>query len=351
MTAGTLARRARQQPGPSGATRPATTTIVVALGLALLVMGAVWDLSIGASGMSLGTALRDLAGPASSLGHQIVWTIRLPRVLLAAIVGCTIAVSGVIMQGAAANPLAAPDIVGVSAGAALVGVVGTVVSASLSGTGLVLASIAGAAVAAFCVIGVAGAGQGRTGAARLALAGVTVTAMLLALTQAVLLLNQTGTSGVFFWLVGGVNFASWSDIQTIAPWSAVGVVAAILLARPLNILALGGDSARGLGLNVTRTRILGVLCTVCLAGSAVAVAGPVAFVGLIIPHIVRLLVGSNHLVVIPVSGLCGAALLTLADVASRYVQFPFETPTGVVTALLGTPFFIYLARSQARRKR
>src|SRR5262249_12632350 len=230
----------------------------------------------------------------------------MPRVLLAAITGCTIAVSGVIMQGTAANPLAAPDIVGVSAGAALVGVAGTVIFTGLGGTALGLASIGGAgrarggravgaAAAAFCVIGVAGAGQGRTGPARLALAGVTVTAMLLALTQAVLLLHQTGTAGVFFWLVGGVNFASWQDIHTIAPWAAAGLAGAMLLARPLNILALGEDTARGLGLNVTRTRILGVLCTVCLAGSAVAVAGPIAFVGLIVPHIVRLLVGTNHL--------------------------------------------------------
>ena len=352
MAAGTLAGRAGPRPGPSAATTRRTATLaVVVLGLALLVAGAAWDLGIGASGMSPGAVLHALAGPASSISHQIVWTIRMPRVLLAAITGCTIAVSGVIMQGTAANPLAAPDIVGVSAGAALVGVAGTVIFTGLGGTALVLASIGGAAAAAFCVIGVAGAGQGRTGPARLALAGVTVTAMLLALTQAVLLLHQTGTAGVFFWLVGGVNFASWQDIHTIAPWAAAGLAGAMLLARPLNILALGEDTARGLGLNVTRTRILGVLCTVCLAGSAVAVAGPIAFVGLIVPHIVRLLVGTNHLVVIPVTGLCGAALVTLADVACRYVQFPFETPTGVVTALLGTPFFIYLARSQARRTR
>src|SRR5260370_22113053 len=150
MAAGTLAGRAGPRPGPSVATRNATTGVVVVLGLALLVAGAVWDLGIGASGMSPSAVLHALAGPASSLSHQIVWTIRVPRVLLAAIIGCTIAVSGVIMQGTAANPLSAPDIVGVSAGAALVGVAGTVIFAGLSGTALVLASIGGAAPPAFC---------------------------------------------------------------------------------------------------------------------------------------------------------------------------------------------------------
>jgi iron complex transport system permease protein len=290
--------------------------------------------------------LSGLVGHPGSLNHQILWNIRMPRVALAAMVGCTMAVSGVIMQGVAANPLAAPDIVGVSAGSALVAVAGSTVFASINGTALVLLSFAGAAVAAFVVMGVASAGQGRTSPVRLALAGVTVTAMLMSLTQALLLLHQNGTAGIFVWLVGGVNSAQWSDLTTAGPWAAIGLVGALLLAVSLNVLAMGEDSARGVGLNVDRTRRLGVLCVVCLAGSAVAVAGPVAFIGLIVPHITRRLVGVNHLVVVPVAGLLGATLLMLADVVCRYIQFPFETPTGIVTALLGAPFFIYLARQQ-----
>jgi iron complex transport system permease protein len=319
---------------------------VVLVGAALLLLGAGWDLSIGAHPMSAQQLLSGLVGHPDSLNHQILWDIRMPRVALAALVGCTMAISGVLMQGVAANPLAAPDIVGVSAGAALVAVAGSTVFARVNGTELVLLSIGGAAAAAFAVMGVASAGQGRTSPIRLALAGVTVTAMLMSMTQALLLLHQNGTAGIFVWLVGGVNSAQWSDITTIGPWIAVGLVGALLLAVPLNILAMGEDSARGVGLNVNRTRTLGVLCVVCLAGAAVAVAGPVAFIGLIVPHITRQLVGVNHAVVIPVAGLLGAALLMLADVLCRYIQYPFETPTGIVTAVLGAPFFIYLARHQ-----
>ena len=345
--------RRRPPAGSSRRPRPRarSVSLVVAVALSLLILGGLWDLSIGTSSMSLVDVVRAIFASNASLSHQVVMTIRMPRVVLAIVVGCTLAVSGVLMQGATANPLAAPDVVGVSSGAALVSVLGTVVIAGVTGPALVLLSIGGAAGAALVVLAVAGAGQGRTGPVRLALAGVTVTAMLLALTQAVLLFHQTGTAGVFFWLVGGVNFASWSDLVTVLPWSAAGMLGALWLAHRLNLLALGDDTARGLGLNVTRTRLLGVLFTVCLAGSAVAVAGPVAFVGLIVPHTARLLVGTNHAILIPVAGLLGATLVVLADVACRYVQFPFETPTGVVTALLGAPFFIYLARTQARARR
>jgi len=327
-----------------GLVRPGAVIVVV--GIALLVIGSIWDLTIGAVALSPGSVLHGLFSSSGDVTSAIVQTIRLPRVVLAVVVGLCTAIAGVIMQGATANPLGAPDVVGVSSGAALVVVVGATVFAQISGTLLVLLGFLGAGVAAVCVMVVAGIGQGRTNPVRLALAGVTVTAMLLAFTQALLLLHQNGTSGVFFWLVGGVNYAQWSQLLVIAPWVTAGVLGALLLAGPMNLLMLGDDTARGLGLNVERVRVLGVLCVVCLAGSTVAVAGPVAFVGIIVPHITRSLVGTDHRVVIPLSGLLGAGLLVLADVACRYVQFPFETPTGIITALVGAPFFLYLARSR-----
>ncbi|MEZ2390154.1 FecCD family ABC transporter permease [bacterium RCC_150] len=328
---------------------PRAVVLTVIIAVVLLMLGAAWDLSIGAQAMSPKDALAALFGPADTLQHQIMLTLRLPRVVLALIVGAALAVAGVVMQGSVANPLAAPDIVGVSAGAALVTVIGVTFFAGMSGTSLVMLSIAGSAVAAGVVLAVANAGQGRSSPVRVALAGVTVTAMLLSLTQALLLLHQNGTAGVFLWLVGGVNDASWADIVTAAPWLLAGTVLSLALAVRLNIIALGDDTASGIGVNVTRTRLLAVLAVVLLAGASVAVAGPVAFVGLIVPHIVRRLVGYNHLVVIPVSILLGAATLVLADVGSRYVQFPFETPTGIITALIGAPFFIYLARKVRKR--
>src|SRR5262245_21980088 len=286
-------------------TRYPAGVLVALAGAGLLVAGALWDLAIGARPLSAGQVVDGLLGHGSVLDVEIVRSIRVPRVLMAAVIGLDLATAGVIMQGVTANPLAAPDIVGVSAGAALVGVAAATVFEQVHGTALVLLGIAGAGIAAFGVLGLAGVGQGRTSPVRLALAGVTVTAMLLAFTQALLLLHQNGTAGIFFWLVGGVNFAQWSDLLVILPWTAVGAAGDMLLAVPLNILALGDDVARGVGLNVDRTRLLGVLCVVCLAGAAVAVSGPVAFIGLIVPHTTRRLVGSNHLLVIPLAALLG----------------------------------------------
>jgi ABC-type Fe3+-siderophore transport system permease subunit len=327
--------------------RPASAPVAVAVAAAaLLAAGAVWDLSIGARSMSPGEVLGDLFTRSGSLSAEIVRMIRLPRVLMAALIGLDLGIAGVVMQGVTANPLAAPDLIGISAGAALVVVAAATVFAQVHGVALVLLSVAGAGASAFAVLGLAGAGQGRTSPVRLALAGVTLTAMLLAFTQALILFHQQGTAGVFFWLVGGVNFAQWSDLAVAAPWAVAGVAGAVLLAHALNVLALGDDTARGLGLNVDRARLLGVLCVVGLAGPAVAVSGPVAFIGVIVPHTTRRLVGSNHLLVIPLAGLLGATLLMFADVGSRYVQFPFETPSGIVTSLVGAPFFLYLARRQ-----
>lgn len=329
---------------PVAARRIVTIGAVALAGVALLAVGMVWDLMVGDYAMTPSTVLHALFAGGHSLPSEILRTVRLPRVTMAAVVGFAMAVSGVIMQGATANPLGAPDIVGVSAGAALVVVTGATVFSHLTGTPLVLLSFAGAGAAAFCVTTAAGLGQGRSNPVRLALAGVTVTAMLLSFTQALLLLHQNGTAGVFFWLVGGVNYATWHDLSVVAPWLAAGTLGALLLASPLDILGLGEDTARGLGLNVNRVRLLGVLCVVALAGAAVAVAGPIGFIGIIVPHLTRSLVGNRHIVVIPLAGLLGAALLVLADLACRFIQYPYETPTGVVTALIGAPFFLYLAR-------
>jgi ferric citrate transport system permease protein len=334
-------------PHPRGAARAAVPVALVTA--CLLVAAMAWDLSIGPYRLSAPDALRALFGSGRGLSVEIVRTIRLPRVVMAATVGFAMAVAGVVMQGATGNPLGAPDIVGVSAGATLVVVAAATVFANVGGTPLVLLAIAGAAAAGLVVVVTANLRQGRSDPVRLALAGVTVSYLLLALTQTLLLFHQNGLAGVFFWLVGGVNYAQWSELTLIAPWLAAGVAGAMLLAVPLNVLALGDETARALGLNVNRIRLLAVACVVALAGAAVAVAGPIGFVGLIVPHTARRLVGPNNVAVIPVSGLIGAALLVWADVASRYVQYPYETPTGVITALIGAPFFLYLARRRRIR--
>jgi iron complex transport system permease protein len=282
----------------------------------------------------------------SSHSDLIIRTIRLPRVVLAMMVGAALAVGGAVMQAITGNPLAAPEIMGINAGAVLVVVLGITVLPSLNGAPTMLLAFAGAAVAGVSVLMLAGSGRGRTSPVRLALAGVTATSLLISLTQVLIIFHDNSSDSVLFWLVGGVNFASWPDVRDIAPWITCGMLGAFALARSLNLISLGDDMARGLGHKVERTRLIGGALVIVLSGASVAVAGPIAFVGLIIPHIFRRVVGSSYIVLLPVSAIGGMALLLYADIASRYVRPPYEEPAGVVTALIGAPIFIYLARRQ-----
>jgi iron complex transport system permease protein len=310
----------------------------------LLAAGLMWSTMLGATAIPAGAVLAGIVHPAGGVQAMIVRTVRLPRALLSAVVGANMGVAGVVMQSITANPLAAPEILGVSAGSAVMVVGALTFVPGLSGAPVVPLALLGGAVAGVLVLALAGAGQGRVGTVRLALAGFTVASLLLSVTQGLVIFNDNDTKNVFFWLVGGVNFAQWRDLTTVAPWTLVGLLGALALARSLDMLALGEDIARGLGLRVQRTRVLGGAVVIALVAGSVAVAGPITFVGLVVPHIVRRLVGTAHRAVIPLSALGGATLLVYADIASRFVNPPFEVPAGVVTALVGAPFFVMLAR-------
>lgn len=329
-------------------TNRGTVTLVALVCAGVLLVGILWGLSLGSEHIGWGTVLRSWFS-ADSPAQEIVRTIRMPRILLAALVGANLAAAGTIMQAITANPVASPDIMGVNAGAAVVVVTAITVLPSLAGAPTILLAFVGAAAAGITVMALAGMGSGKVSPVRLALAGVTASTLLVSLTQVLVIFHENDTQSVLFWLVGGVNFAQWHDITTALPWSLAGLAGAMALARSLNILALGEDMARGLGQNVERTRALGAVTVIVLCGASVAVAGPIAFVGLVAPHIVRGLVGSNHLIVVPLSALTGAAITVYADIGSRYVNPPFEVPTGVVTALVGAPIFVYLARRQKAR--
>lgn len=346
MTATDVVRRSAE-PGRRDRVLPVRLVVIVVCCLLLMIVGFGWSLSIGTAGMSLGAALAALFSQATGPSQMILRAIRLPRSLLSMLVGANMSVGGVIMQGITANPIAAPEILGVSAGAAAVVVGALTIVPGLTGAGLIAAALLGGAVTGLLVLMLAGAGTGRTSNVRLALAGVTVAALLTSLTQAFIIFNDNTASNVFFWLVGGVNFAKTSDLWTLLPWTVGGLIAALALASSLNLLGLGEDMARGLGAKVERTRVLGGLIIVGMTGAAVAVAGPISFLGLVTPHIARRLARTtNHFVVIPLSALLGATLLLYADIGARFVRWPFEAPTGVVTAIIGTPFFILLARRQ-----
>lgn len=330
---------------PKIVTSKQRVTWVALVLLVLIVGGFVWGMSIGSQHISL-SRLPGAIFKANDADELILQSIRLPRVVLALCVGAALAVAGALMQAVAANPLAAPEIMGVNAGAVFVVVLAITIVPSLSGAPTILLAFGGAAAAGVSVMLLAGSGRGRVSPVRLALAGVTASSLLISLTQVLIIFDENSTDSVLFWLVGGVNFAGWQDVRNLLPWLVLGLLGAFAMARPLNLLALGDDMARGLGQNVERTRVLGSLLVIVLCGAAVSVAGPVAFIGLIIPHIMRRLVGSSYTVLLPLCAAGGGVLVLYADIVSRYVKPPFEVPAGVVTALIGAPIFVYLARRQ-----
>jgi|SRR5581483_3376300 len=313
---------------------------------ALALGGFVWSVSIGPEHIGFWTIVQGTFVQGHSTGQLIVHIIRLPRALLAVLCGGAFAVAGAVMQSVTRNPLGAPEILGVTWGAAVVAAIATTIVPSLAGVNAVWLSFAGGGAAALLVYGIARYGRGGMSPARLALAGYTITLVLWGLVQGILIAFTQDSDKFFFWLVGGVTTAEWRQVHAAYPWLVGGFLLALLLARPLNVLALGDDVARGLGQNIGRTRFLALVCVVLLTGAAVGVAGPIAFVGLIVPHIVRKFVGNNHLVALPLSMIVGAALVLYADIVARHLDSHVEMPCGVVVAPIGSALFIYLARRE-----
>jgi len=293
-------------------------------------------------------AVRDrLTGSATpGLTDEIVWGLRLPRVLLAAVVGAGLAVAGAVLQAVIRNPLADPYVLGVSAGASCGAVL--VLTAGgvgiLAGIGVSMAAFLGALVALGAVL-VLGQRRGVLEPTRLVLAGVAIGYLLLAVTSFVQLRAAPAElSGVLFWLLGSVSGAAWADLGV----PAVAVVAALVVMtahhRHLNVLLMGEESATALGVDVRRLRLWLLVVASLLTGLVVAVAGGIGFVGLVVPHAVRLVVGPDHRVLLPASVLVGATFLVLVDLAARTVDAPNELPLGILTAVLGAPFFLWLLR-------
>jgi len=267
---------------------------------------------------------------------------RVPRTLLALLVGASLAMAGVMLQGVTRNPLADPYILGINSGASLTVVIGIAFVGIHSMQGYIWFALTGAALAAAFVYTVGSLGRGGPTPLKLALAGAITTAALTSLTTAILLPRMEVMNVYRFWVVGGVGRAENHDTLTVMPFIAVGVALCALTASGLNLLGLGDDAAAGLGVPVVRTRLLAATGGVLLCGAATALAGPIGFVGLVVPHLVRLVVGSDHRWLLPVSALTGAALLTLADTVGRVVARPQEIEVGIITALLGAPVFIWV---------
>ncbi|HSL57617.1 MAG TPA: iron chelate uptake ABC transporter family permease subunit [Acidimicrobiales bacterium] len=323
-----------------------------ALGLAgatvLLTGVAFASLAFGAKAIPLATVWDALwAFDPTVTDHLVVRELRMPRTAVGLMVGVALGLAGALMQGVSRNPLADPGILGVNAGAALAVVIGIYVFGVGSLLGYVWFAFAGAAVASAIVYGIGSLGREGATPVKLALAGAAVTALLGSLTTAILLIDVATLDQFRFWAVGSLAGRTDEVAWQVAPFVAVGVVMALVSGRLLNALALGDDVARSLGQRVARARLFTAAATVVLAGAATAAAGPIGFVGLTVPHVARALTGPDYRWVLPYSMVLAPALLLGADVIGRVVVRPGELQVGIVTALVGAPFFIALVR---RRK-
>ncbi|MFE5317309.1 FecCD family ABC transporter permease [Paenibacillus sp. NPDC056579] len=280
--------------------------------------------------------------------HLIIQTARIPRAFIAIAVGASLAVAGAFMQALTRNPLASPSLFGVNSGAAFLIVLLVAFGSSASLMTLTWVAFAGAAMSAGIVYLLGSLGRDGLTPVKVTLAGSAVTAFFSSMTQGVLLTNGKAFDQVLIWLVGSVAGRELKMLLAVAPYLVLAMIGALLLSRHINILAMGDDVAKGLGQKTAYIKLGAAVVIVLLAGGSVAVAGPVVFVGIIIPHIARYLIGTDYRWIVPYCAVLGAILILLADVGSRFIAMPKEVPVGVVTALLGVPFFVYIARKGAK---
>lgn len=276
--------------------------------------------------------------------HIIIQSVRLPRALIAAAVGASLAIAGVLLQSLTKNPLAAPEIFGINAGAGFAVVI-TVTLFSISNLQVFTwVSFMGAAVSFIFVYIIGSIGREGLTPMKLTLAGAAMSAMFASMTQGFLVINETALEQVLFWLAGSVSGRKLETLAAVFPYLLAGWIFSLIIAGKLNVLSMGEDVAKGLGLKTGLLKLGAGIVIVLLSGGAVAVAGPIGFLGIVIPHLTRAVVGIDHRWVIPYAGLLGGMLLLIADIASRYIIMPQEVPVGVMTAVIGTPFFVYIAR-------
>jgi iron complex transport system permease protein len=325
-------------PSPGGRVAGLAACAVVAL------LCVVASLAVGSRSLPLAQVVGALTGSGGSDAHAIVRDLRLPRTELGLLVGAALGAAGALMQGVTRNALAEPGILGVNAGAAFA----VVLAISLLGVSSVSAytgfALAGAGLSAVLVFALGGSGRGGPLPVRLALAGAVLATLLVSLTSAVLVFDAQTLDEFRFWIVGSIAGRDAGVGLAVLPFIAAGLAIALAAGRRLNALALGDDVARALGQRVGRTRIAASTGFVLLTGGAVAAAGPVAFVGLAVPHVARAIAGPDYRWIVPYSIVLGAILLLGADVLGRVVARPAELEVGIVTALLGAPFFIWLVR-------
>lgn len=326
--------------------RPWLLGLLLLIGLLLL---ASYSLTVGARHIPLPTIWKALVNyDPSQVDELLVQTLRVPRLLLAVACGISFGVAGALMQGITNNPMASPSIMGVNSGAALGLAVAMIFLPDSSLNMAVLFAFGGAALATVIIMALANRNGSRMSPVFLALAGTAVSAVLLAITQALVVFFDVAQD-LSYWTAGGISGVRMPQVLLLWPWTLVGIIMAIGLSKSVTLLSFGEEMAIGLGGHMGRIRFLAGLAVLILCGSAVAIAGPIGFVGLVTPHMARQLVGIDYRKVIPITALLGAILLVGADLVARSVAAPFEIPLGAITALIGVPFFLYLANRKGAR--
>ena len=326
--------------------RPWLLGLLLLVGLVLL---ASYSLTVGARHIPLPTIWKALVNSdPSQVDELLVQTLRVPRLLLAVACGISFGVAGALMQGITNNPMASPSIMGVNSGAALGLAVAMILLPDSSLNVAVLFAFGGAALATVIIMALANRNGSRMSPVFLALAGTAVSAVLLAITQALVVYFDVAQD-LSYWTAGGISGVRMPQVLLLWPWTLIGVVMAVSLSKSVTLLSFGEEMAIGLGGHMGRIRFLAGVAVLILCGSAVAIAGPIGFVGLVTPHMARQLVGIDYRKVIPITALLGAILLVGADLVVRSVAAPFEIPLGAITALIGVPFFLYLANRKGAR--
>lgn len=316
--------------------------------LVILAGACVLSVSFGTRNVGWADILSGIRGTTETMAQAVV-AVRVPRTVLAVVAGAALGLAGAVMQGITRNPLADPGILGVNAGAAMAVVIGIAWFGMETLNAFLWTAVLGAGVAACFVYAVGSLGRGGATPLKLALAGAATSIASASFTVAIILPRNDIAGGVRSWQVGGVGGASFDAILPCLPFLVVGLMLCLLSARSLNLLALGDDAAAGLGARVAWARGGAALGAVLLCGATTAICGPIGFVGLVVPHLCRLLVGVDHRWLLPFSALTGGILLIVADVMGRFLARPSEMDVGIVTAFIGAPVFIWIVRRRRVR--
>ncbi|AJC56598.1 MULTISPECIES: iron ABC transporter permease [Streptomyces] len=320
---------------------------LTAVAVLALLLAVVLSLAVGSRAFAPSAVLDALVHGGTDDAAQVVRYLRLPRTLIGLMVGAALAMAGTVMQGITRNPIADPGILGISQGAAAAVVAAIAFAGVHTLTGYVWFAFAGAGIAAVVVYGVATRGRGGATPVKLALSGAAINALLVSVSMAILTTKAAALDEFRFWQVGSLTGRDAAVAAQIWPFLLVGAVLVLSVARGLDALALGEDVARGLGQNVAAVRIVGGLGATVLTGAGVAAAGPIAFVGLAVPHLARALVGGDHRWALPMAALLGPVVVLVSDTVGRVLFPPSEVPAGVMTALIGVPFLVTLVRRRA----